>query len=237
MVRRDHQHCWSAIIHLTEAFLSIDQWKSDLTMNCISFVWSRLGGTEREKGIGGWRGKERKGTKRGDYRRHGSLCERLSLARQGGGTLWILMNWQDSPQNQLHLSAARGQQEGRRRWLERRRPSTANQTEQVIFPVIIMAITRHEGLVMDLLILHALHRQPLSLSRGKAWWCVFFSPRGRVTPVRVAVAAEKGSRGTWPLREKLTNELHYWGAYQGDPLECVMYYPASNLHTPPTSPI
>lgn len=51
-------------------------------------------GRER-KGIGGWRGKE--GTRRGDYRRHCSLCERLSLARQGGGTLWILMNWQDSP--------------------------------------------------------------------------------------------------------------------------------------------
>lgn len=41
-------------------------------------------GRER-KGIGGWRGKE--GTRRGDYRRHCSLCERLSLARQGGGTL------------------------------------------------------------------------------------------------------------------------------------------------------
>lgn len=67
-----------------------------------------------------------------------------------------------------------GRQEGRRRWLGRRSPSTANQTEQVIFPVIIMAITRHEGLVMDLLILHALQRQPPSLSRGKTWWCVFF---------------------------------------------------------------
>lgn len=37
----------------------------------------------------------------------------------------------------------------------------------------------------------------------------FFLPVGRVTLVRVAMAVEKGSRGTWPLREKLTNELHY----------------------------
>lgn len=149
------------------------------------------------------------------------------------------MNWQDSPKTSS-ISMAWGWQEGRRRWLGRWSPSTENQTEQVIFPVIIMAITRHEGLVMDLLILHALQRQPLSLSRGKAWWYVcgffFFFP-GRVTPVRVAMAVEKGSGGTWPLREKLTNELHYWGAYQGDPPECVMYYLASNLHTPPTSPI
>lgn len=145
------------------------------------------------------------------------------------------MNWQDSPKTSF-ISMAWGRQEGRRRWLGRRSPCTANQTEQVIFPVIIMTITRHEGLVMDLLILHALQRQPLSLSRGNAWWCVFF-PAGRVTLVRVAMAVEKGSRGTWPLREKLTNELHYWRAYQGDPLECVMYYLASNLHTPPTSPI
>lgn len=147
------------------------------------------------------------------------------------------MNWQDSPKTSS-ISMAWGRQEGRRRWLGRRSPSTANQTEQVIFPVIIMAITRHEGLVMDLLILHVLQRQPLSLSRGKAWWCIFFFfSVGRVTLVRVAMVVEKGSRGTWPLREKLTNELHYWGAYQGDPPECVMYYPASNLHTPPTSPI
>lgn len=75
--------------------------------------------------------------------------------------------------------------------------------------MIIMAITRHEGLVMDLLILHALQRQPLSLSRGKSMMmCLFFSV-SRVTLVRVAMAVEKGSRGTWPLREKLTNELHY----------------------------
>lgn len=38
----------------------------------------------------------------------------------------------------------------------------------------------------------------------------FFSHSvSRVTLVRVAMAAEKGSGGTWPLREKLTNELHY----------------------------
>lgn len=66
---------------------------NELHLFCVEPPW----GTEREKGIGGWRGKERKGTKREDYRRHGSLCERLSPARQGGGTLWILMNWQDSP--------------------------------------------------------------------------------------------------------------------------------------------
>lgn len=42
----------------------------------------------------------------------------------------------------------------------------AKQTEQVILPVIIIAITRHEGLVMDLLILHAEQRQPLCLSKG-----------------------------------------------------------------------
>lgn len=130
-------------------------------------------GEEKERRRAREREKERKGTRRGDYRRHGSLCEKLSLARQGGGTLWILMNWQDSPKTSS-ISMAWGRQEGRRRWLGRCSPSTENQTEQVIFPVIIMAITRHEGLVMDLLILHALQRQPLSLSWGKAWSCVFF---------------------------------------------------------------
>lgn len=34
----------------------------------------------------------------------------------------------------------------------------------------------------------------------------FFFFAGRVTLVRVV---EKGSRGTWPLKGKLTNELHY----------------------------
>lgn len=36
----------------------------------------------------------------------------------------------------------------------------AKQTEQVIFTVIIIAITMHEGLEMDLLILHARQKQP-----------------------------------------------------------------------------
>lgn len=44
----------------------------------------------------------------------------------------------------------------------------AKQTEQVIFSVIIIAITRHEGLEMDLLILHALQKQPACLSDRKA---------------------------------------------------------------------
>lgn len=139
-------------------------------LHCIAFVqgchWE-----EKGNGIGGWRGKE--GTRRGDYRRHCSLCERLSLARQGGGTLWILMNWQDSPQHQLHLRAMRTTSGRRRRWLGRYSLSMAKQTEQVIFPVIIIAITRHEGLVMDLLILHGPQKQPARLSKGKAWWCVF----------------------------------------------------------------
>lgn len=203
-----------------------------LRLLCVERPWGTV--RKRLERIYGEREGGREGTRREDYRRHGSLCERLSLARQGGGTLWILMNWQDSPKTSS-ISMAWGRQEGRRWWLGKCSFSTANQTEQVIFPVIIMAISRHEGLVMDLLILHDLQRQPLSLSRGKAWWCVFSV--GRVTLVRVAVSFEKGSGGTWPLREKLTNELHYWGAYQGDPLECVMYYPASDLHTPPTSPI
>lgn len=43
------------------------------------------------------------------------------------------------------------------------------------FPVIIMAITRHEGLIMDLLILHVLRRQPLCLSgRGSIMMCLFY---------------------------------------------------------------
>lgn len=73
----------------------------------------------------------------------------------------------------------------------------AKQTEQVILPVIIIAITRHEGLVMDLLILHAVQRQPRRLSKGKSMMmCFFFSfPVGRVTLVRVAMGVEKGSRG------------------------------------------
>jgi len=71
------------------------------------------------------------------------------------------------PQNQLHLHGMRTIG-GKEEVIRRRRPSMANQTEQVIFPVIIMAITRHEGLVMDLLILHAPQRRPLSLSGGKA---------------------------------------------------------------------
>lgn len=125
-------------------------------------------GRER-KGIGGWRGKE--GTRRRDYRRHCSLCERLSLARQGGGTLWILMNWQDSPQPQLRFRAMRTTWGRRRRWLGRYSLSMAKQTEQVIFPVIIIAITRHEGLEMDLLILHAPQKRPQCLSKRKAWWC------------------------------------------------------------------
>lgn len=47
--------------------------------------------------------------------------------------------------------------------------------------------------------------------KGKSMMMCFFFllPVGRVTLVRVAMAVEKGSRGTWPLREKLTNELHY----------------------------
>lgn len=44
---------------------------------------------------------------------------------------------------------------------------------------------------------------------GKSMMMCFFFPAGRVTLVRVAMAVEKGSRGTWPLREKLMNELHY----------------------------
>lgn len=76
----------------------------------------------------------------------------------------------------------------------------AKQTEQVILPVIIIAITRHEGLVMDLLILHAVQRQPLRLSKGKSMMMCFFFffspfPVGRVTLVRVAMGVEKGSRG------------------------------------------
>lgn len=43
----------------------------------------------------------------------------------------------------------------------------AKQTEQVVRPVIIIAITRHEGLVMDLLILHAGLRQPRCLSKKR----------------------------------------------------------------------
>jgi hypothetical protein len=46
--------------------------------------------------------------------------------------------------------------------------STTNQIEQVIFPVVIMSIISHEGLVMDLLILHVLQRRRLRLSWGKA---------------------------------------------------------------------
>ena len=91
--------------------------------------------------------------------------------------------------------------------------SIANQTEQVIFPVIIMAITRHEGLVMDLLILHVLGRRLVSLSKGgkrdDVFSFFFLFLQWCVTLVRVAMDVEKGSRGTWPLREKLTNELHY----------------------------
>lgn len=83
----------------------------------------------------------------------------------------------------------------------------AKQTEQVIFPVIIIAITRHEGLVIDLLILHARKRNHCACQKEKHD-DVFYAA-GRVTLVRVAVGVEKGSRGTWPLREKLTNELHY----------------------------
>lgn len=58
-------------------------------MNCTASLLceAALGEQKGKKGIGGWREKEREGTRRGDYRRHGSLCERLSLARQGGGTL------------------------------------------------------------------------------------------------------------------------------------------------------
>lgn len=44
--------------------------------------------------------------------------------------------------------------------------------------------------------------------KGKKHDDVFFSV-GRVSLLRVAMAVEKGSKGTWPLREKLTNELHY----------------------------
>lgn len=157
-------------------------------------------GRER-KGIGGWRGKE--GTRRGDYRRHCSLCERLSLARQGGGTLWILMNWQDSPQHQLHLRAMRTTWGRRRRWLGRYSLSMAKQTEQVIFPVIIIAITMHEGLEMDLLILHALQKQPPCLSKRKAWWCGVFFAVGGVTLVRVAARAWKGQQGNLAFEEEV----------------------------------
>lgn len=44
-------------------------------------------GEEKKGADGRMERKEPKRRERGDYRRHCSLCEGLSLARQGGGTL------------------------------------------------------------------------------------------------------------------------------------------------------
>lgn len=91
-------------------------------MNCTaSLLCEAAFGNRKERDRRIEREKERKRTKRGDYRRHGSLCERLSLARQGGGTLWILMNWQDSPKTSS-ISIAWGRQEGKEEVIRKAQP-------------------------------------------------------------------------------------------------------------------
>lgn len=91
-------------------------------MSCAaSLLCEAAFGNRKERDRRIEREKERKRTRRGDYRRHGSLCERLSLARQGGGTLWILMNWQDSPKTSS-ISMAWGRQEGKEEVIRKAQP-------------------------------------------------------------------------------------------------------------------
>lgn len=102
-----------------------------LRLLCVERPWGTV--RKRQERIYGEREGGREGTRREDYRRHGSLCERLSLARQGGGTLWILMNWQDSPKTSS-ISMAWGRQEGRRWWLGKCSFSTTKPNRAGHFP-------------------------------------------------------------------------------------------------------
>lgn len=148
------------------------------------------------------------------------------------------MNWQDCPETSS-ISMPWGRQEGKEEVIRKIQALYGKPNRAGHFPCDNYSYNQAWGIGNGPAYSSCPAKTTAVPVKGKSMMMCFFFffSVGRVTMVRVAIAAEKGSRGTWPLREKLTNELHYWGAYQGDPLECVMYYLASNFHTPPTSPI
>lgn len=86
---------------------------------------------------------------------------------------------------------------------------------------------------MGLLILHAERLRPRRLSHVKSMiMCFLRAALWLLYDVQRLLKRAAGERGLWG--GNLTNELHYWGAYQRDPLERVMYYPVSRKHATPS---
>lgn len=86
---------------------------------------------------------------------------------------------------------------------------------------------------MGLLILHAERLWPRRLSHVKSMiMCFLRATLWILYGVRRLLKRAAGERGLWG--GNLTNELHYWGAYQRDPLVHVMYYPVTRKHGTPS---